>query len=76
MLRSGRNPIECAFGRLKARWGILPQKVELKLETILVAIYAYFTWCNICEKNNPYIGEELLKSEIEIIACSLLSDAV
>ena len=55
ILRSGRNPIECVFGRLKARWGILTRKMDLKLETIPVLIYACFVLHNICEKNNSYI---------------------
>ena len=34
LLREARNPIECAFGRLKARWSILTRKMDLKLENI------------------------------------------
>ena len=55
ILRSARNPIECVFGRLKSRWGILTRKMDLKLETIPVLIYACFVLHNICEKNNSYI---------------------
>lgn len=32
MLRAARNPIECVFGRRKARWLILTGKMDLKLE--------------------------------------------
>ena len=31
LLRSARNQIESAFGRLKARWSLLTKKVDLKL---------------------------------------------
>nr|XP_047144638.1 protein ALP1-like [Hydra vulgaris] len=41
MLRTARNPIECAFGRLKVRWKILTKKMDLKLEKIPTVIYAY-----------------------------------
>lgn len=34
LLRSSRNPMECAFGRLKARWQILNRRVDLKLEHV------------------------------------------
>ena len=37
--RSARNRIECAFGRLKARWGTLTRNMDLKLKTIPVVIY-------------------------------------
>ena len=39
MLRSSRNPIECAIGRLKARWGFLTRTIDLKLENVPVAIF-------------------------------------
>ena len=32
ILRSARNPIECAFGRLKARRSILTRKMDMKIE--------------------------------------------
>ena len=31
MLRAARNPIECAFGRMKARWAILTHKMDMKV---------------------------------------------
>ena len=67
MLRSARNPIECAFGRLKARWSILTRKMDIKLETIPTIIYACFVLHNFCEKNKSYIDEELVKYQIELI---------
>ena len=47
---SARNPIECAFGRLKARWRFLTRKIDRKLEEIPTVIYAYFVLHNYCEK--------------------------
>ena len=51
MLRSARNPIECTFGRLTARWSFLTKKVDLKLELIPAAVYACFVLHNICEQH-------------------------
>lgn len=34
VLRSGRNQIECAFGRLKTRWQILNRAMNAKLEDL------------------------------------------
>ena len=69
ILRSARNPIKCAFGRLIGRWVILTRKMGLKLETIPVVIYACFVLHNICKNNNnnSNIDQELVKSEIESI---------
>ena len=39
MLREARNPIECAYGQLKARWGILNKKIDFKLENIPTIIW-------------------------------------
>ena len=50
MLRTARNPIECAFGRLKARWKILTKKMDLKFEKIPTIIYACFILHNFCER--------------------------
>lgn len=65
MLRSARNPIECAFGRLKARWAILNTKMDIKLDLVPTIIYACFVLHNYCEKNNMYIDEDLVECQIE-----------
>ena len=62
LLRSARNPIECTFGRLKARWAILSRKMDLKLESIPVVIYVCFVLRNYCEKYKSYIDEDEVKS--------------
>ncbi|XP_065675573.1 putative nuclease HARBI1 [Hydra vulgaris] len=62
MLRAARNSIECAFGRLKARWGILTRKVNLKLEAVPTVTYACFVLHNICKKTNSYVDDDLAKS--------------
>ena len=49
MLRSARNQIECAFGRLKARWGFLRRKVDIKFEMIPLVAYSCFVLHNYCE---------------------------
>ena len=67
MLRSARNPIECAFGRLKARWGILTRKMDLKLKTVPIVIYSCFVLHNICEENNIYIDDGLVNTQINCI---------
>ena len=61
MLRSARNPIECAFGRLKARWSFLTKKVDLELEFVSIAIYACFVLHNFCELNNCYLDKDLVE---------------
>ena len=67
MLRSARNPIECAFGRLKARWSILTRKMDLKIEAIPIVVYACFVLHNFCEKKNSYIDEDLVHHQMNII---------
>ena len=49
MLRSARNQIECAFGRLKARWAILTRRLDLRLEIVPTVVYACFVLHNTCE---------------------------
>ena len=49
MLRSARNPIECAFGRLKVRWQILNKRMDIGLMNIPSIIYSCFVLHNICE---------------------------
>ena len=49
-LRSARNPIECAFVRLKARWSVLTKKIDLDLTTVPMVVFACFVLHNFCEK--------------------------
>jgi hypothetical protein len=66
MLRSARNQIECAFGRLKARWGFLRKIVDIKIETVPIVIYTCFVLHNFCEKNKTYdLNEEEVNQQIE-----------
>lgn len=65
ILREARNPIECAFGRLKARWSILTRKMNLKLENIPVVVLACFVLHNFCELHNDNIDVEVVKAQME-----------
>lgn len=65
ILRSARNPVECAFGRLKARWGILTRNMDLKLELVPIVAYSCFVLHNFCEKYKSYLSDELLKVQRE-----------
>ena len=64
MLRSARNPIECAFGRLKARWQVLTRKIDLKITAVPIVVYACFVLHNFCEKNKRYVDEDLVHEQI------------
>ena len=65
MLRSARNQVECAFGRLKARWVFLRWKVDLKIETIPNVIYACFVLHNFCESfSNYHLDEADVQAQI------------
>ena len=50
MFRSARNMIECAFGRLKARWRILLRPMDIPVEKQPNIICACFGIHNFCEK--------------------------
>ena len=65
ILREARNPIECAFGRLKARWSILTRKIDLKLENIPIVVMACFVLHNFCEWHNNTIDKEAVRAQME-----------
>ena len=64
MLRSARNQIECAFGRLKARWRILNRIVDVELEFATSMIYSCFVLHNYCEINKVDIHNDLVQTQI------------
>jgi len=64
MLRSARNQIECAFGRLKARWRILQRPIDIPIEMLPNIVYTCFVLHNYCEKNHCDVD----KSQAETIA--------
>lgn len=66
MLRYARNPIECAFGRLKARWKVLTKQNDMTLSFVPTLVMACFVLHNFCEWKNTYLDEEAIKAQIEL----------
>ena len=64
MLRSCRNQVECAFGRLKARWQILTRSMDVKLEDVPSTIYTCFILHNYCERNNIFLNEAAAQQQL------------
>ena len=65
LLGSARNQVECSFGRLKARWGFL-RIVELKLETVPVAVYCCFVLRSIYEmRRNCEVDDQEVQAQIQ-----------
>ena len=60
------DPIECAFGRLKARWSILTRSIYLKLESIPTVVYSCFVLHNYFEQNKSYIGECTVRKQVQL----------
>ena len=58
VFREARKPIECANGRLKARWGILSKKIDFKLESIPTINLKCFALHNFCERNKKGVDED------------------
>ena len=51
-LSSARMVIECAFGRLKGRFGCLRRDMDIDMKYLLEVIYACFILHNYCEINS------------------------
>lgn len=64
MLRSARNPIECAFGRLKARWQILNKRIDMALKSVPNIVYGCFVLHNICEIKGVTIDDDSVAQQI------------
>ena len=66
ILRSARNPVECAFGRLKGRWRFLTKQIDLNLDLVPMVVYACFVLHNFCEQNNCFVNQELVQQQYEV----------
>ena len=65
-LCSARNVIECAFGRLKTRFGCLKRAMDINIDDLPQVIYACFVLHNFCELNEEGISEEAIR---RVITC-------
>ena len=64
-LCSTRNVIECAFGRLKARFACLKRAMDINLEDLPFVIYACFVLHNFCELNNESISDDRVRNAVD-----------
>lgn len=64
-LCSARNVIECAFGRLKARFSLLRRATDINLLDLPTVVYACFVLHNFCEINKERISDEQVRSAVE-----------
>ena len=60
---SARNVIECAFSRLKARFGALKRAMDINLDLPFV-IYACFVLHNFCKINKESMDEDEVRRAI------------
>ena len=54
-LSSARTVIECAFGRLKARWGCLRHPIDINTKDLPAPVMACFVLHNFCEINSELV---------------------
>lgn len=64
MLCSSRNVIECAFGRLKARFSALKREMDINLDDLPSVIYTCFVLHNFWEENKDCVSEELVRAVV------------
>ena len=60
-MSSSRMVIECAFGRLKGRWGALRRAMDISLDDLPNVIFACFVLHNYCDVHGETLSEEKLK---------------
>lgn len=63
-LCQSRMVIECAFGRLKARFGALKRAMDIIIKDVASVIYACFVLHNFCELHKEIIGDDKVSSAI------------
>lgn len=65
MIRSARNQIECAFGRLKARWRILLRPMDIPVGHLPNVIFACFVLHNFCEREKVDVDQHVVERVIQ-----------
>ncbi len=64
-LSSARIIIECAFGRLKARFGALHRDMDIKMPDLQYVIYSCFVLHNFCEIQNEKLADDSISKSIQ-----------
>ena len=64
-LCSARNVIECAFGRLKARFAALKRAMDINMDDLPYVIYACFVLHNFCELNNESVCDDEVRRAVD-----------
>ena len=64
-LCQSRTVIECAFGRLKARFGALKRAKNININELPFVVYACFVLHNFCEISGERIGEDKVAASME-----------
>lgn len=64
-LSSARMVVECAFGRLKARFGCLRREMDVNLDDLPAVIHTCFILHNFCERNNETVGQQMVDQAIQ-----------
>ena len=64
-LCSTRNVIECAFGRLKARFSALQREMDINLLDLPTVVYACFVLHNVCEANKESISDDQVRAAMD-----------
>lgn len=64
LFRSAHSQIECAFGRLKARWSILTRKIDLNTEMVPTVVNSCFVLHNFCESRGGSLDEEAVEAQV------------
>ena len=64
-LSSARMVVECAFGRLKARFGCLRREMDVNLDDLPAVIHTCFILHNFCETNNETVSQQMVDQAIQ-----------
>ena len=64
-LSSARMVIECAFGRLKARFGCLRREMDINIDDLPAVIHTCFILHNFCEMNNKIVSQQMVEQAVQ-----------